>query len=309
MKVLISSASFGKINQKAIHVLEKEGFTPIINPFGRKLTFDEFTERIKDATALIAGTEKITEEILKHAPNLKVISRYGVGVDNIDLLAAKERRITICNTSEAPSQAVAELTLALILNIIRRISEADRGMRNKNWQQLNGSLLMGKTIGIVGLGRIGKKIIELIKPFKMTIFTYDPYPDWDFISQHNIVLASLNDVLSKSDIVSLHLPLSEKTFHLIGEEEFLMFKKGALLINASRGGLIDEKALAVALRDGIIAGAGIDTFEEEPYIGELTEFENVVLTCHMGSSATETREQMELEAVMNIIRVLKGEQI
>lgn len=305
MKILISSASFGKINSESIETLKKAGFRPCLNPYGRKLEIDEFKELIKDAIGLIAGTEKITAELLKNAPVLKVISRYGVGMDNIDLEVAERMGITVRSTPEAPSQAVAELALALMLNLYRRVGEADRAVRSNNWSQLMGRLLSGKSLGIIGLGRIGRRLVKLVQPFEMRIRAYEPYPDKSFVSSHNITLASLNEVLSHSDIVSLHLPLSDKTHHIIGKKELSLMKKDAIIINTSRGGLIDETALADALRNGLIGGAGIDTFEEEPYRGNLIGLDNVILTCHMGSSAIETRKQMELETVNNLINALK----
>jgi len=305
MKILISSASFGKINRDSIKTMESAGLTPILNPYGRKFEFDVFVELIKDVVGLIAGTEAITAELLANAPMLKVISRYGVGMDNIDLKAAKRYGIIVCNTPEAPSQAVAELALTLMLNLYKRVGEADKNIRSGDWLQLNGRLLSGKTLGIIGLGRIGKKFVKLVHPFDMKIYAYDPYPDYDFISSNDVELMSLNDVLAQSDIISLHVPLVDKTYHIIGESELSLMKKDAIIINTSRGGLIDEEALVKALKNGHIGGAGIDTFEEEPYKGDLTTFDNVVLTCHMGSATVETRRQMEIETVNNLISNLK----
>lgn len=305
MKILISSSSFGKINRDPMTILENAGYEIVLNPYGRKFEFKEFVELIKDAVGLIAGTEKITAELLEKAPKLKVISRYGVGTDNIDLEAAKKHGIIVRSTPESPSQAVAELTLALMLNLSRRVNEADKNLKNNNWSQLMGRLLYGKTLGIIGLGRIGKKVVKLTQPFGMKIYAYEPYPDQDFISTNNITLAVLDEVLSRSDIVSLHLPLSDSTYHIIGKKELSLMKKEAIIINTSRGGLIDEPALIEALKNRGIEGAAIDTFEKEPYTGALTESDNVVLTCHMGSSAVETRKQMELETVNNLIDALK----
>jgi len=305
MKILISSASFGKINRDPIAILETAGYKLVFNPYGRKLEFNEFTGLIGDAVGLVAGTEKITAELLEKAPKLKVISRYGVGTDNIDLEAAKKRGIIVRSTPESPSQAVAELTIALILNLYRRVNEADKNLKNKNWSQLMGRLLYGKTLGIIGLGRIGKKVVKLLQPFDMKVYAYEPYPDNNYVSSNKITLAPLNEVLCQSDIVSLHLPLSDKTFHIIGKKELFSMKKDAIIVNTSRGGLIDEGALVEALRNGRISGAALDTYEIEPYKGPLTDLENVILTCHMGSSAVETRKQMELETVNNLINALK----
>lgn len=305
MKILISSVSFGKINRDPMEIMENNGYIPILNPYGRKFKYDEFVELIKDAIGLIAGTEKITADLMENAPILKVISRYGVGMDNIDLEAAKRLGIIVRSTPVAPSQAVAELALSLMLNISRRVSEADRNLRNNNWTQLMGRLITGKNLGILGLGRIGKKLAAMVQPFGMKIFAYEPYPDNDFVATNGISLLPLNEVLSRCDIISLHLPLSDDTFHMIGKKELSLMKKDAVIINTSRGGLIDESALIEALKNRTIGGAAIDTFEKEPYIGELTNFENVLLTCHMGSSAIETRRQMELETVNNLINALK----
>ncbi|MFA4955748.1 MAG: phosphoglycerate dehydrogenase [Candidatus Methanoperedens sp.] len=305
MKILISSDSFGKINRDSIIIIEAAGFEPVLNPYGRKLEFGEFVKLIKDAVGLIAGTEKITSELLENAPMLKVISRYGVGIDNIDMKATKKLGIIVRNTPDAPSQAVAELSLALILNLCRRVSEADRNIKNNNWSPLIGSLLSGKTLGIIGLGRIGRKLVKLIQPFNMKIYAYDPYPDHEFVSSNNIMLASLDVVMSESDIISLHVPLSDNTYHMIGKKELSLMKKGGVIINTSRGGLIDEEALVIALKNDSIKGAAIDTFEKEPYNGALTGFNNVILTSHMGSSAIETRKQMELETVNNLLEALK----
>lgn len=305
MKILISSASFGKTNRDSIQIIENAGYTTVLNPYGRKFEFSEFVELIRDAVGLIAGTEKITAKLLENAPMLRVISRYGVGLDNVDLEAAKKLGIIVRSTPEAPSQAVAELALALMLNLYRRVGEADRNLRSNNWSQLMGRLLSGKSLGIIGLGRIGKKLVKLVQPFEMKICAYEPYPDYDFVSSNNVVLMPLNDLLSASDIASLHLPLSNETFHMIGKKELSLMKKDAVIINTSRGGLIDEDALIEALKNDSIGGAAIDTFEEEPYKGNLTDFDNVILTCHMGSSAIETRKQMELETVNNLINALK----
>ena len=305
MKILISSASFGKINMEPIKTLEDSGLKPLLNPYGRKLEFSEFVELIRDAVGLIAGTEKITAELLENAPMLKVISRYGVGLDNIDLEAAKKMGIIVRSTPEAPSQAVAELALALILDISRRISEADRNLRNNNWTQLMGKLISGKTLGIIGLGRIGKKLVKLVQPFEMKIYAFEPYPDKDFVLSNNITVVPLDEVLKVSDIISLHLPLSDKTFHMISKKKLSLMKKDAIIINTSRGGLVDESALVEALKNSMIGGAAIDTFEKEPYRGALTGLDNVILTCHMGSAAQETRKEMEIETVNNLLDALK----
>jgi len=254
---------------------------------------------------MIAGTEKITENVIKNAASLKVISRVGIGLDNIDLTAAKKYGVSVYNTPDAPTQAVAELTLALILSLYRGVGEADRNIRAGMWEPFMGRLLSGKTLGIVGLGRIGKKVAALAKAFEVSIVAAEPTPDYKFASEYGIKLKSLKEVLKESDIITLHVPLSKETCHMIGEAEFALMKKDSIIINTSRGGLINEDALIMALKSGHLSGAALDTFEKEPYDGPLKNFNNVILTPHIGSYAKEARIKMENEAVKNLIKGLK----
>ena len=307
-KVLISSKTFGKNDQTSIKILKEAGYTPVLNPYNRRLEFDEFAELIEDVVGLIAGTEKITENLLQKAKSLKVISRYGTGLDNIDLEATKRREIIVCNTPNAPTQAVAELTLGLILNLCRRIGEVDRNIRLGKWNPILGRLLLDKTLGIIGLGRIGKTLVKLVQPFELKIIAYEPYPDNEFISSYGIKLVSLEKVLSESDFISLHVPLTEETYHLIGKKELLLMKIDAVIINTARGNLIDEEALIEALEKGSVAGAALDVFEDEPYYGKLKDFVNVILTPHIGTYAKETRIRMEIEAVENLVNALEREE-
>jgi len=306
MKVLISSRSFGKINSGPIDLLENAGFEVVINPHNKKLSEGELVELINDAVGLIAGTEPITENVLKHAKELKVISRYGVGLDNIDMDAARKRGIAVYNTPNAPAKAVAELTLSLMLNLMRCISESSQPMKDGIWQPQMGHSLYGKTLGIIGLGRIGKELVKLVQPFNVDIFANEKYPDDNFIALHNVRLGSLEDVLSQSDIVSMHLPLMEETRNIIGAKELSIMKYNSFLINTARGGLVDEDALISALKDGTIAGAALDAFEIEPYTGELSDLNNVLLTPHIGTYTEETRIIMEIETVENLINAFSG---
>ena len=306
MEILISSSSFGKVDGSAIETLKKAGFTVVLNPYNRKPTEDELIELVeKDVVGLIAGTEKITERVMQNAKSLKIISRYGVGLDNIDLEAAKRRGIIICTTTDAPTQAVVELTLALILNLYRRIGEVDRILRSGKWNPLLGRLLFGKTLGIIGLGRIGKALVKLVQPFELKIIAHEPYPDSEFISTYGIKLTALEKVLSESDIISLHAPLTEETYHLIGKKELALMKHDAIIVNTARGSLINEEALIEALEKEIIGGATLDVFEAEPYSGKLKNFDKVILTPHIGTYAKETRIRMEREAVENLLNALK----
>jgi D-3-phosphoglycerate dehydrogenase len=305
MKILISSRSFGKSSNEPLEALKKMGLEIVTNPFGRKMTEGELIESVPEVVGIVAGTEKISKAVLSAASKLKVISRAGIGIDNIDLEAAKKKEILVFNTPDAPTLAVAELTLGLMLNLMRRISECDRKIRDGKWKPIMGELLTGKTLGIIGLGRIGKTLVSLITPFKPNIIAYDPAPDNDFAQDNNLEYMDKETLISESDIITIHAPLTDDNFHMIGEKELSHMKKNGLLINTSRGGIVDEEALFKALSEGWIKGAALDTLEKEPYDGPLTTLENVILTPHIGSYAKEARLNMETETVQNLLKGLK----
>lgn len=307
LKVLISTSSFGKYNSSPLQKLKDTGFKIILNPYGRKLQPNEIVSLLDGVVGLIAGTGPITEKVLKSAKNLKVISRCGAGLDNVNLEVTRKLGIKVFTTPDAPTQAVAELALGLILSLLRKTAEADRNIRQEKWPRLMGNLLFEKKLGIIGLGRIGKKLVELTFPFKVKVLACELYPDKKFVSKYNIHLLSLKELLSQADIVSLHLPYSETTRHMIGKNELLLMKPDAILINTSRGGIVDEEALYNTLKNKIIGGAALDVFEEEPYKGPLKNLDNVVMTSHLGSYAKEARIRMEMEAVNNLLRGLKSE--
>jgi D-3-phosphoglycerate dehydrogenase len=305
MKVLISSRSFGKIDSGAIELLKNEGLNPILNPYGKKLNEQEILDLLDDSVGIIAGTEKITEKIITQNSQLKVISRYGIGLDNIDLKVADQKNVIVFNTPETPKIAVAELTITLILSLLKKVIKVDKTIKKGEWQPEIGNLLSGKTIGIIGVGRVGKQLVQFLSPFNVKILAYEIKPDELFVSKNKINLVSLEDLICKSDIITIHCPLTEKTRHIIGEKELKNIKESAILINTARGGLIDELALYQVLKEKKIAGAAIDAFEDEPNTGKLKELDNVILTPHLGSYTIETRKQMEIEAAENLIKGLK----
>lgn len=299
--ILINTSSFNKVN---LEILQQKKFNVYYNKFGRKLTEQEVIELIQDIqpVGIIAGLEPLTREVFETAENLKVISRCGVGVDNIDLEEAHKRRITVICTPNAPVEAVAELTVALILSSIRKIPEADNNVRKGKWKGSMGNLLRDQTVGVVGCGKIGTAVADLIRPFGTKIFGHDPV-----IKNHSAIkLISLNELLKISNIVSLHIPYNKTTHHIFNEQKINLMKEGALLINTARGGLIDEEALYDALIRGHLSGACLDTFEEEPYKGPLINLSQVVLTPHVGSYAKEARMEMEKEAVNNLLYTLEA---
>lgn len=299
---VISTSSFDIDNNPHIQNLLQKGMQAITNPHRRKLTEDEIIELLKEgATGLIAGIEPLTERVFQSARNLKVISRCGAGLDSVDLIAAKNRGITVLNTPEAPAQAVAELTMGLILTVLRQIGQIDQSVRKGEWPRTQGRLLAAQTIGIIGLGHIGRRVARLCQAFEATVIAHDPYasqvPD-------GVVLLSLEQLLATADIITLHLPYGPDTHHLLNAKAFAAMKPEAIVINAARGGLVDEHALLAALQAGKVSAAALDVFEQEPYHGPLIESGNVILTSHIGSLARESRQRMEIEAAENLLQGL-----
>jgi len=300
--------------KKPLEILEKEGYEAILNPYGRKLKKEEVIELCRNATGIIAGTERIDADTLEilaknvvsqslnfnHQHTLKVVSRCGAGIDNVDIDTAERLGIKVFNTPDAPVLAVAELTVGLILDLLRKVSQMDKEFKDDKWQKRMGTLLFGKKIGIKGFGRIGKKIAELLIPFGCEVAYADPYVEDGMLGLKRL---SLEELLDWADIISIHVSVSEK---LIGEKEFKLIKKGAWLINTSRGGVADEAILYEYLKSGYLSGAALDVFEDEPYIGPLKELDNIILTPHIGSYAKEARVRMEMEAVENLIKGLRN---
>jgi D-3-phosphoglycerate dehydrogenase len=302
-KILFTTSSFDLNNFAERVKIEAAGYELIINPFGKRLTEEQVAGLIdSEVVAIVAGLEPLTASVLKKTENLKVISRCGIGLDNVDLQAAKLKGISVFNTPDAPTRSVAELTLAHILSLSRKITEADHLIKNHQWNPLMGSLLAKQTVGIIGYGRIGMLVSELLSVFGCRIIVYDPI--LTFIDK-GYELVSFDMLIRESDVISLHLPYSENTHHLIGKDQFNAMKKGALLVNIARGGLIDEKALFSALNEGRIGGAALDCFEEEPYSGPLTKCQNIQMTAHMGSYAKEGRAMQEAEACVELMKGLR----
>jgi len=300
LQVLISTSSFNLDNFTQLSDLENAGVEVKLNPFAARLTEDQVIELLGTETiGLIAGLEPLTKSVLQAAKSLKVIARVGTGLDSVDLAAAKQLGITVLNTPDAPTKAVAELTLAHILGLLRNVSQADRQIRSGVWKGLMGSLLETKTVGIVGFGRIGKRVATLLSAFGASVIISDAQ-----VEQSDYPNVELDELCIKSDILSLHLPYSEVTHHIINEKHLNLMKKGSYILNISRGGLVDEEALLTALKSGHLAGAALDCFEQEPYEGELSKLETVQITAHMGSYARETRDLMEREASQLLVNAL-----
>jgi len=289
----------------SLHLFKVDGSS---HPYKRVLKEEELINLIKDVDGIIVGIDPITEKVLEKAERLKVISKYGVGVDNIDLETAKKMGIIVTNTPGANSNAVAELTLGLIFCVLRNIHVSDRKAREGFWGRFVGYELYGKTLGIIGTGSIGKRLVSLLKGFNLNILCYDIYPDYSWAERENVKYVSMEELLKGSDIISIHVPLTKDTHHLISKKEISLMKNSAIIINTSRGGIIDENALYEALRDKRILGAGLDVFEKEPPENSpLLSLDNVVVTTHIGAHTKEAIENMASIATENLILALKGE--
>ena len=301
-RIVISTSSFDIENNLHIQHLNQQGMAVVSNPHQRKLSEDEIIELLDQNTVgLIAGVEPLTARVFASARQLKVVSRCGTGLDSVDLAAAQQHNIAVFNTPVAPAQAVAELTLGLILTALRQICLTDRSLRSGHWSRLQGHLLAAQKVGIIGLGHIGQRVAHLCQAFGATIIAHDPY-----VKQppQNIQLTSFDHLLSEANIITLHLPYSTDVHHLLDAKAFSYMKSSAIVINAARGGLIDESALENALNHGQLSAAALDAFEQEPYHGPLTNSDKVILTPHIGSLAKEARQRMEIEAAENLLQGL-----
>ncbi len=306
VKVLVAAP----LHPKAIEKLRSAGFEVIIKEYPSE---DELVKLIKDADAIIVRSKpRVTRRVIEAAEKLRVIGRAGVGIDNIDLEAAKEKGITVLNTPGAPSRSVAELAIGLMLAVARKIAFADRKMREGVWakKQCMGFELRGKVLGVIGMGRIGREVARIAYyGFGMKIIYYDARGKMEDVERElGAKYRELNDVLREADIVTLHVPLLPSTRHLINEERLKLMKPSTILINTARGGVVDTEALIKALSNGWIAGAGLDVYEEEPLPKDhpLTKFDNVVLTPHIGSTTIEAQERAGVQIAEKIIEFFKS---
>lgn len=299
MKIAITTSSFAKFSQEPLELLRQNNVEYVLNETGRALTEDEAITVLAGCVGVAAGTEPLTRRVMDALPDLKVISRCGTGMDSVDLEAARAKGIAVCNTPDGPTLAVAELTLGFALDLLRQVSRMDREVRAGQWKKRMGNLLAGKKVGIVGFGRIGRAVARLCVAFQAEVAFADPIAEDSVIAKK-----SLPDLLAWADIVTLHCPKPKDGSVLLDEARLAGMKQGALLINAARGGLVDETALAALLTSGHLAGAAVDTFVKEPYTGPLAALDTVVLTPHIGSYAKEARIGMEVDTIKNLLQAL-----
>jgi D-3-phosphoglycerate dehydrogenase len=306
-KVLITTVAFGDKDRLPLDLLVNEGIEYLINPFNKKITEDQLIDILADFDVIIAGTEPITEKVMERANNLKLISRVGIGLDSVDLLAAQKRGIKVSYTPDAPAPAVSELTLGLILCLLRSVHVSNSQIHQGNWYRYFGRRLEEVTVGIIGVGRIGTRVIKLLKGFSTSkILVNDIFPNSELDSEFKLEWVSKENIYKEADIISLHIPLTHLTKGLINKEHLLSMKSDAILINTSRGGIICEKDLYEVMESGHLSGTAIDVFENEPYDGPLRGIERCLLTAHMGSMSVDCRSRMEIEATAEAVRFVMG---
>jgi len=305
--LLVTSTSFGKTAKEPVELLEKQGYCILWNTLGRPLNEEEMAEKIKGVDACIAGLDSITSKVIEKADKLKVICRHGTGVDNVDISAATRKEIIVTNTPGVNTEAVADLTFGLILASARQIPQADRSVKKGEWKKFFGKAVSSKTLGIVGMGRIGKAVARRAKGFNMKVIYRDCRRDINIEKEIDAECVNLEVLLQKSDFVSLHLPLTKETRGMIGKEEIKLMKPTAFLINTARGPIIDEFALYQCLKDKIIAGAAVDVYSNEPpKDSPLLSLDNIIAAPHMGTYTYEVMQEMGMKAARNIIDVLAG---
>ncbi|MDB9976111.1 phosphoglycerate dehydrogenase [Candidatus Thioglobus sp.] len=306
--VLVTTVPFGQNNLLPIELLETAGVNYIINPLNKKLTENELADMVSDIDLIIAGTEVISDFVMSKAKRLKMISRVGIGLDGVDLIAAKKRGISVSYTPDAPAPAVAELTIGLLITLLRSVQVSNMQMHQGKWNRLFGKRIADTTIGVIGLGRIGSRVLNRLAVFGTPrLLVNDISPSNDLSNKFKLEWVDKETIYKESDAISLHVPLTKATKNMITKKELRSMKSDAILINTCRGGIINEKDLYSVMKSGHLSGAAIDVFEEEPYNGKLREIERCILTAHMGSMSIDCRTRMEIEATEEAVRFVKGE--
>lgn len=304
--IYIALSTFAVDDRRPLDLLEASGYPYRIHSTGKRITTAELLRDGKDAAVILAGVESYSSETLAQLPALRCISRCGVGVDAINLEAAQQGGIAVANTPGIPTDAVAELALALFLALGRNLHVQANLMQARRWERVTAHLLSGRTVGLIGLGNIGQRVAQLCLAFNARVLAYDPLANAVMARDLGVSLVTKEQLLRESDIVSLHASKSAAQSVLIGAAELSVMKRGAVLVNLARGDMVDEAALVNALNSGQLSGAGLDVFGAEPYTGTLCDFEQVILTPHSATNTIETRSAMELQCVENALRFLGG---
>lgn len=309
-KVVVATRSFGTTSQEPWEVLAEGDCEPIVVDIS-KVSDEEFSEVLRDADGLIVGRRPVTASIIASAPRLKVICMHGVGVDHIDLEATKARGVAVANCPDANFNSVADLTFGLMAAVACQIPQASQALQRGEWGSFTGVEVWEKTLGLIGLGRVGRAVARGAAGFHMSVLVYDPYVALAEVEKVGGRMVTLEELLAEADSVSLHASLTEETWQMINREALRRMKPTAYLINTSRGELVDEEALYEALTQGVIAGAALDVFAEEPPSDSpLLGLPNVVATPHMGAHSRESTTNASIMAARNVVQVLhRGEPV
>lgn len=301
MKVKVSTLAFSN-NQYLVNALLAEFPDAIVNTASVRMKGDILLDYFSDAEAAIVGLEPITAEFLDKLPALRIIAKYGVGLDNIDIEACKERNVTIGWTGGVNKRSVAEMALGFMLALSRNLYITSNQLKQLNWNKDGGTQLTGKTVGIIGLGHIGKELVKLLQPFNCRILVNDIVDIAEYADTHNLICVSKDVLYSEADIISIHTPFTSATANLVNADVFTKMKSTALLINTARGGIVNEDDLKNALEKNIIAGAAIDVYESEPPVNkELLSLSNLICTPHTGGNSYEAVVAMGMSAISHLV--------
>ena len=309
-KVLVTPTSYAAQDPSLKTDLEDAVGEVIYNTTGKPLSADHLVSLLQGVYGLIAGLDDISSQVILSAADLKVIARYGVGYNNVDLDAAKANGIAVTNTPGANAKSVAELTIGLILNLLRPINLCSQRTAVGEWPREKGYSLEGKVVGLIGLGAIGKEVARRLSGFDCQVLGFDVLQDQSFSKEYDVEYVSMTELLEKADIVSLHIPGTPETLNMVDKDFLAGMKDKSWLVNTSRGDLIDENALVDALKSGKLRGAALDVFQQEPpgLENPLLKLDNVVLTPHMGAHSDSAANRMGRMALNDCLRVLRGEQ-
>jgi D-3-phosphoglycerate dehydrogenase len=306
LKALVTPRSFAKNDDAPLRLLRRHGVEPLINPEGGVMNEAQMKKHIAGCRGVIIGVDPLGADVLAAAPELKAVSKYGVGVDNIDLAYCAEKGIKVTRTEGANSEAVADYAFALMLGLARKLIEIDRGCRRGDWGKIITGDVARRRLGLLGLGAIGKQMVRRAKGFAMELWAHDNFWDDDYAEANGVRRAGVDEICRHCDFISLHLPLTEDTRHIIGRAQIEAMKPTAFLINTARGGLIDDDALLEALKEGRIAGAGLDAFTREPpETPDWYASDNVIIGSHCAASTVGASGQMSLMAARNLLSALE----
>jgi D-3-phosphoglycerate dehydrogenase / 2-oxoglutarate reductase len=301
-RVAVGTSSFAQEDDAPLQKLEAADCEVVENAFKRRLTEEEIIAHLKGMDGLIAGLEPLNRRVIAAAPQLKAIARVGIGVTNVDFDAAKDHGVKVSNTPDGPVAAVAEMTLTALLSLARRLIRTNEALHRKEWTKSVGMGLLGAKVLFLGYGRIGQKTAQLLRAFGAEVAVYDPYINAASLTEGEAYVSDLHAGLAGADVVTLH---ASGTNCILGGDEFAVLKKGVILLNSARGELVEEAALVHALESGTVGGAWFDAFWQEPYTGPLCDFDQVLLTPHVGTYTRQCRLGMESAAVDNLLRDLQ----